>query len=132
MSTKKFSLSDRIKSFTYAFEGLATFFKTQHNAWIHVVAGVFALALGFLFSITSNEWCWIVMAIAMVFITEMLNTAIEFLCDMISTEIHPQIKKVKDVSAAAVLIAATAAVVIGLMIFRPYFTKLYTSITQTE
>lgn len=132
MSTKKFSLSDRIKSFTYAFEGLATFFKTQHNAWIHLVAAGCTIALGYLFSITGNEWCWIIAAVAMVFIAEMLNTAIEFMCDVVSPEIHPQIKKVKDVSAAAVLIAAIAAVLIGLIIFVPYFTKLYAILTQTE
>jgi len=119
MSDKKFSITDRIKSFGFAFEGIAVFFKTQHNAWIHLLAAIMAVAAGFYFRIASEEWCWIVTAIALVFITEMFNTAIEFLCDAVSPEIHPQIKKVKDVSAAAVLLSSIAAVVIALVIFSP-------------
>jgi diacylglycerol kinase len=62
----------------------------------------------------------------MVFITEMLNTALEFLSDFVSPDIHPQIKKVKDVAAAAVLIASIGAAVIGLMIFLPKIINLFT------
>lgn len=118
---KKFSTKARLKSFYYAFQGLKLFFQTQHNAWIHAVSAIVVILLGFLFNINTTEWCWLIVAIAMVFITEMLNTAIEFLCDFVSSEIHPQIKKVKDVSAAAVLIASVAAVAIGLILFLPKF-----------
>lgn len=121
MSNKKFSLTDRAKSFQYAFQGLAIFFRTQHNAWIHVSAAVFAILAGFYLEINKAEWLWIILAITLVFIAEMMNTAIEFLCDHISTEIHPQIKKVKDVAAASVLIASIAAIVIGLLVFLPHF-----------
>lgn len=118
---KKFSTNARFKSFYFAFQGLKLFFKTQHNAWIHAVSALIVIVLGFLLKINSAEWCWLIVAISMVFITEMLNTAIEFLCDFVSPEIHPQIKKIKDVSAAAVLIAALAAVAIGMIIFLPKF-----------
>jgi diacylglycerol kinase len=110
---------ERFRSFGFAFQGIAVFFKTQHNAWIHLLSALIAIAGGFYFRITGNEWCWIIAAISMVFITEMLNTAIEFLCDHITPVIHPQIKKVKDISAAAVFFAAIAALAIGLIVFLP-------------
>jgi diacylglycerol kinase len=119
MSNKPFSFSDRIKSFGFAIQGIITFFKTQHNAWIHLVAAVLVIAAGFILNVNNNEWCWLVFAIGMVFITEMFNTAIEFLTDLASPDIHPLAKKVKDVAAGAVLIAALIAVVIGLIIFLP-------------
>ena len=116
---KKFSTKARFKSFYFAFQGLKVFFKTQHNAWIHAVSALIVFIVGFVLKASSTEWCWLIVAISMVFITEMLNTAIEFLCDFVSPEIHPQIKKIKDVSAAAVLIASFAAVAIGMIIFLP-------------
>jgi diacylglycerol kinase len=119
MSDKKFNLSDRIRSFYYAFQGLRTFFKTQHNAWVHVLVSFIVLMAGFCLGLNASDWLWIILAILMVFITEMLNTSIEFLSDFVSPEIHPLIKKVKDVSAAAVLIAAIGAISIGLIIFVP-------------
>lgn len=115
----KFSIRARFKSFTYAMEGVRSFFRTQHNAWIHVVAAMAAVAAGWWYQLNSNEWCWIIIAIVLVFVTEMTNTAIEFLSDFVSPAIHPQIKKVKDISAAAVLFAAVGAVIIGCIVFLP-------------
>jgi diacylglycerol kinase (ATP) len=117
--TKPFCFSDRIKSVGFAFQGITTFFKTQHNAWIHAFAAIVTISLGFVLKLSLNEWCWIVVAIALVFISEMLNTAIEFLTNLVSPEFHPLAKKVKDVAAAAVLIAAFTAIVIGITIFLP-------------
>ena len=119
MNRKRFSISERINSFGFAFQGLGTFFRTQHNAWLHLAAALLVVTSGYYFELTSAEWCWIVLAIVLVFITEMFNTAIEFLSDVVSPNIHPQIKKVKDVSAAAVLISSIGAVIIGLIIFLP-------------
>ncbi|MCW3083055.1 MAG: diacylglycerol kinase [Bacteroidetes bacterium] len=116
---KKFSITDRIKSVGYALEGLIVFFKTQHNAWIHVAAAAITIAAGFYLQLGKTDWLMIIIAITLVFITEMFNTAIEFLCDVVSPQIHPGIKKVKDVSAAAVLIAAIAAIAMGIIVFLP-------------
>jgi diacylglycerol kinase (ATP) len=118
-NSKPFSISDRIKSFGYALEGLRSFFKTQHNAWIHVVATLVVIIAGFMFKVSSMEWIALSFAIALVFISELFNTAIEFLCDKVSPEFDPRIKLVKDISAAAVLIAAMVAVVIGAIVFVP-------------
>jgi diacylglycerol kinase len=71
--------------------------------------------------LTNTEWCWIIIAIALVFITEMLNTSIEFLTDLVSPNYHPLAKNTKDVAAGAVLVAAIIAIILGLMIFLPKF-----------
>lgn len=116
---KAFSIGDRILSFGFAFQGLITFFKTQHNAWIHLLATIVVIIAGFVLRVNHSEWCWLIVSIALVFMTEMFNTAIEFLTDLVSPQFHPLAKKVKDVAAGAVLIAAIAAVAIGLIIFIP-------------
>jgi diacylglycerol kinase len=121
ISKNKFSFKSRIKSFSFAFQGIKTFFQTQHNAWIHTLAGICVIVLGIVFKLTIPEWCWLIFAIGLVFITEMLNTAIEFLTDLVSPEYHPLAKKVKDVAAGAVLFASIVAVLIGLIIFIPKF-----------
>ena len=116
---KPFRIGDRIKSFGYALEGIGTFFKTQHNAWIHILAAFIVIVAGFVLKVNNSEWCWLISAIALVLIAEMFNTAIEFLTDIASPEIHPKAKMVKDIAAGAVLIASLAAVVIGLIVFLP-------------
>lgn len=118
-NNKSFLIKDRIKSFGYAIEGIGQFFRSQHNAWIHIFAAVIVIALGIILKVNANDWCWLILAIAIVIITEMLNTAIEYLTDIFSPEIHPVAKKVKDVSAGAVLIAALVSVIIGVIVFLP-------------
>lgn len=121
MNETPFSLRNRIKSFSYAFQGIKTFFLTQHNAWIHAMATIIVIILGNIVALSTNEWCWIILSIALVFITEMLNTAIEFLTDIVSPEYHPLAKKTKDVAAGGVLVSAVIAVILGLLIFVPKF-----------
>ena len=121
-SKQPFSLRDRIQSFDYSFQGIVTFFKNEHNAWIHAAAAVVVIAMCWYFKLTGSEWCWIALAIGLVIIAEMFNTAIEYLTDLASSEIHPLAKKTKDVASGAVLIAALVAVVIGLLIFVPKLT----------
>ncbi|MBL0329435.1 MAG: diacylglycerol kinase family protein [Bacteroidetes bacterium] len=116
---KSFSIGDRLLSFGFAFQGLITFFKTQHNAWIHLLSAIVVIVLGFIYHVTAVEWCWLIVAIGFVFAAEMFNTAIEFLTDLVSPQFHPLAKKVKDVAAGAVLVAAIMAVAIGLIVFLP-------------
>lgn len=118
-SNKSFNIHSRIKSFGFAFEGIATFFKTQHNARIHSVAAVVVIVLGFILDVNVTEWCLLIAIIALVMLSEMVNTAIEFLTDLVSPDYHPLAKKAKDVAAGAVFVAAMAAVVIGLIVFIP-------------
>lgn len=122
--SNSFSPQARVNSFRYAFKGLKLFFATQHNSWIHLVAALFVIAAGFFFCITKMEWLFVVVAIALVLITEMLNTAIEFLVDFVSPDYNALAGKVKDLAAGAVLFAALMAVVIGVLVFGPYLLAL--------
>ncbi len=119
-----FSVVDRLRSFRFAFSGLKQFFQTQHNAIIHAVATLVVIIAGFLVKLSSTEWTLIAIAITMVWAAELFNTAIEALCDMVMPEKHPQIKFIKDVAAAAVLMTAIGSVVIGLIIFIPKIVSL--------
>lgn len=126
-ASKRFSVKDRINSFTYAFQGLKTLFVEEHNARIHLFAGLLAVVLGFLLKISGNEWIALVIVIGLVFICEAFNTALEALCDYAQPEKHPQIKKVKDLAAAGVLISALSALLTGIIIFGPKFITLCTN-----
>lgn len=108
-----------IKGFGYAFSGVAYAFKTQLNFKFHVVALLLTALAGWYFKLSANEWLWIVAASAIVLITELINTAIEVLVDLVSPDYNPKAKIIKDVAAASVLIAAIAAAIIGLIIFIP-------------
>jgi len=119
MENNKFSFKKRINSFGYAFNGLRLFFATQPNAWIHFAATILVVLCGYVFNVNKYEWCILMITIAAVFSAEMINTAIEFLCDSVTLEQHPTIKIVKDISAAAVLIIAIIAIIIAGIIFVP-------------
>ncbi|MCE3229428.1 MAG: DeoR family transcriptional regulator [Bacteroidetes bacterium] len=113
-------IKERGKSFAYAFAGLKAALK-EHNFRIHVFAMALVVGLAFFFKVTRSEWCILIICCAMVICLELINSAIEKLCDKVEPGQDPKIKFVKDVSAAAVLIAAVASAVTGLIIFYPYF-----------
>ncbi|HZF64641.1 MAG TPA: diacylglycerol kinase family protein [Flavisolibacter sp.] len=117
--SKKFSINDRLKSFAYAWAGLQQVFSSEHNMWIHLVLTMSAGLFGLLFHISRIEWMLLIIVIALVWMAELFNTAIEKIMDFTSREKHPQIKIIKDVSAAAVLIASFAALLTGCIIFLP-------------
>ena len=108
-----------INSFKYAIEGFVSSFKTERNMKIHVLAMVVIVALGFYFKLNPIEWCFISTAIALVIGAELFNTAIETIVDMVSPEKNPKAKLAKDISAAAVLVFAIGAFVVGALIFIP-------------
>jgi diacylglycerol kinase len=108
-----------VRSFGYAFEGLATILRTTPNFWIHVVLAAAALAVSFILRLPPSEVVLVVLTIAIVLIVEAFNTALETLCDVASPEYHPLVKRAKDISAAAVLIAAVAAVAVAALLFLP-------------
>jgi undecaprenol kinase/diacylglycerol kinase (ATP) len=112
-------MKKRLNNFKHAFNGLKILLKEEVNARIHLVATICVLIAGFFFEISSFEWIAIVIAIAFVLTTETINTAIENMSDFISPEKHEKIKRIKDLSAAAVLISAITAFVIGLIVFIP-------------
>lgn len=114
------SLHKRIASFRYAFQGLSDLFRSQPNARIHLLAAAVAVTLGFYCGISRMEWVAISICIALVLALEALNTALEYLTDLVSPEYHPLAGKAKDAAAAAVLLVALGAIVVGLIVFIPH------------
>ena len=108
-----------IKSFSYAFSGIAYAFKTQFNFKFHIAALLIAGITGWYFRLAVSEWLWLVAASGLVIVAELFNTAIEVLVDLVSPAYHEKAKVVKDVAAAAVLLAALTAIIIGLAVFIP-------------
>jgi len=125
MPPRPFKFTDRVRSFSHAFRGLSCMVRGQHNAWIHAVATVAVIGAGFLLHLSRADWCWIILAISIVWTAEALNTALEFVADAASPDFHPLIRDAKDVAAAAVLITAIAALSIGTIILSPYIAKLF-------
>jgi len=113
-------LRERFKSFVYAFQGIGSFLKKEHNAWIHCTAIIVVTLTGFHFGITKTEWCIVLLCFGMVLAAEAFNTAIERLVNLVSPDFHPIAGDVKDVAAGAVLICAIVAAIIGGIIFLPY------------
>lgn len=116
---KELSINKRASSFKYAFNGIGYMFRTQINSLIHLLATLVIITLGFIVHLNLSDWCLIIFAIGLVFIAEMLNTAIEFLTDLVSPDHHEKAGKAKDIAAGAVLIAAIASASIGFMVFIP-------------
>lgn len=121
---KKFSLIARAKSANHAFRGIGIMIRSQHNAWVHIAIAILVIVLGFFFSITFAEWMMLIFAITIVIAAEAFNTALEIDIDLTSPTPHPFARDTKDVAAGAVLISVLGAVIIGLSIFVPYFSRL--------
>jgi len=113
------SLKKRAQSFQYAFKGIAELFRSQPNARIHLAAGAMVVLAGFYFQISRTEWIAVTFCIFGVLSLEAVNTAIEHLTNLVSPGFHPLAGKAKDVAAAAVLLAAMGAIVVGAMVFLP-------------
>lgn len=109
----------RLESFRYALAGVRTLLATQKNAWIHAVATVAVVVTGLALEISRTEWALVALAVAVVWFSEAMNTAFENLCDIVSPEFHPVVKRCKDVAAGAVLLASLCAATTGLLIFGP-------------
>jgi diacylglycerol kinase len=111
--------SSRAASFRHAFHGWHYVLRTQANAWIHSAVAVIVFVLGLWLRLPARDWALIILTTAVVFAAEFLNTSIETVVDLASPQIHPLAKIGKDVGAAAVLVAALAAIFVGLLILGP-------------
>lgn len=118
-SSNSFSLRARGQSFRYAYEGIVSFFTTQHNAIIHFCFTVVVFVAALVFKISANELIALVMVVGFVWFAEIFNTAVEAIMDHLSPQKHPAVKYIKDVSAAAVLVTAITAFIVGVIIFLP-------------
>ncbi len=122
---EKFSIRKRLKSFTYAFAGLKVLFSEEHNSRIHLFATVCAIVVGIWLKISLLEWVAVAFAVGLVFSGEIFNSAVEDLSDVVCPERDERIRKVKDLAAAAVLVNAITAFVIGLLVFLPKIILLF-------
>ena len=118
MTVKSF-FNSRIASFRYSFQGWHHVFRTQQNMWIHGIIATVVFFLALWLRLPAHDWAMLVLTTAMVFAAEFMNTAIEAVVDLASPGKHPLAKIGKDVGAAAVLVAALAAILIGLLILGP-------------
>jgi len=123
-SNKQFSLSDRIKSFSYAFNGVQVLFRNEHNARIHLLASIFAVGFSYYFNISSMEWVVIIFCIGFVFMAELFNSSIEYLADAVSKERNELIGIAKDLGAAGVLVSAIFSMIVGSIVFLPKILEL--------
>jgi len=108
-----------VRSFGYAFAGIAHMLRTQRNAQIHLAITLLVLAAGVFFRITIAEWLALVLAIALVLSLEALNTAVEAVVDLAAPRFEPLAKRAKDAAAGAVLVSAIGAALAGLLVFVP-------------
>lgn len=114
-----------VQSFRYAFAGLAYTFRTQRNFRIHIALGLLASLAGILLGLSWVEWSVVVLLVVLVLAAEMVNTMVESLVDLVTTEFHPLAKVAKDVAAGIVLMTALGAIVVGLLIFGPKLLALF-------
>lgn len=121
----KFSTRNRVQSFSYAFKGIASMLKSEPNARIHFLATVCVVILGILFKISTFEWISVVVVIGLVFLSELFNTAIEKLADVVDPEWNIKIGQVKDMSAGAVLVSALISIIVGCLVFIPKIIALF-------
>jgi diacylglycerol kinase len=112
-------IKSRIVSFGHAFHGWAYVIRNEKNAHIHAVATICVVIVATWLNIPLRDWAMLVIVVAMVWSVEFFNTSIEAVVDLASPVHHPLAKVGKDVGAAAVLIAAGAAIVVGLLILGP-------------
>ena len=109
----------RVRSFKHAFAGIWYVIRTQKNAWIHLCIMIIVVLLAAWLRVSRFDWAVLVLAIGIVWLAEFLNTSIEAIVDLVSPQRHPLAKVSKDVGAAAVLITAATAVIVGLLLLGP-------------
>lgn len=114
----------KLVAFRYAWNGLSYFLRHERHAPIHLIASLIVICLGAFWGLSQPEWFAVLLCVAMVIGTEILNSAVERLTDMISPQYSESAKVVKDLGAAAVLVVSTFAATIGLLIFAPKFINL--------
>lgn len=109
----------RIRSFKHAFAGIWYVIRTQKNAWIHLTIMIFVVVMAAWLRLAQFDWAILVVTIGIVWLAEFLNTSIEAIVDLVSPQRHPLAKVSKDVGAAAVLISAATAIIVGILLLGP-------------
>ena len=109
-----------LTSIGHAIDGIVDLVKRENNAKIHVISSLLVILVGLRLEFLAIEWLWISLAVAGVWVAELINSALEKLVDLVSPEEHPLAKKVKDYAAGAVLVMAIWAVFVFCLISLPH------------
>jgi diacylglycerol kinase (ATP) len=125
MKSENFSVKSRLDSLRFAIHGLWSLLINEHNSRIHLLAAILAIVIGIVLKINSLEWCLLTIVTGFVFITELLNSSLETIADIVDPELNEQIRNAKDYAAAAVLISAIIAVIAGGIMFIPKIIALF-------
>ena len=112
-----------MKRFSYAFQGMLVLIIKDHKFLLHLLLTLIVIIAGFTFKINEVEWLFIIISIGLVLAFEAINTAVEYVVDLVTNEYHVLAKNAKDVAAFSVVLASLVALVIGLIIFLPYVFK---------
>lgn len=115
--SKAFSIKERMRSFSHAMNGLKILLREEHNARIHLAVAIVVIVAGIFVGLSITEWIIITILIGFVFAMEIVNSAIENLCDLICPEQNEKIKKIKDLAASAVFVAAMISIIAGIVLF---------------
>lgn len=121
-----FGVMNRVQSFGYALQGLGFMLRTQHNAWLHAAATIGVISLAWFLGVRLEDWRWLVVAVVTVWVAETFNTAVEYVCDVVSPGYSEAVRRAKDIAASAVLIAAMGALLVGLITLWPYLSSMAT------
>lgn len=116
------------KSFGYAIHGLVKTFREEQNIQIQSFLAAMAVLLGVIFQIARTDWLFLIFAITLVILMEIVNSAVERVSDILKPRINTYVKEIKDIMAAAVMLASISAVIIGLIIFLPHLNRFFLAI----
>ncbi len=114
-----------LKSLKYASRGLRFVFSSEKNFKIQIVMAVLVLFFSFYFQINSNQLVVLILLIALVLVMEIINTAFEYLTDLLKPRLHSYVYTIKDLMSGAVLLISATSAIIGLIIFYPYIIKMF-------
>ena len=119
------SLKKNLRSYRFAWNGISHSTKHENNFRYQIIAGLVVIVAGLYLKLNIRSWLIIILLIGLVLMAELFNTAIERLADIVHPEEHPEIGKVKDVAAGAVLVISVTAFIIGVIIFGPALTSFF-------
>ena len=122
---KSIGIKRLINSFKHAIHGFGAAYKDEENLFIHTILAVIVIALAFILRVDVIEWLFLILAITIVMIAELFNSAIERTVDCATMELNDLAKTAKDIAASAVLFASFISAIIGLVIFIPRIMELF-------
>jgi undecaprenol kinase len=119
------NFSRLLKSFTYAFRGLAKVFREEQNLQIQISAGFVVFLIGVWVDLSRMEWVALFMVSMIVLLMEVVNSAVERITDLFKPRINTYVKEIKDIMAAAVMLSSIGAVVVGIIVLGPYLIDIF-------